>query len=118
MPGDWVYDSGEPAKLTKGRLAMLLFLDDDSKLSPIPLTEELLAKNGLQKLNDKTFLLKDQIEIEVHPTFSEVCARYEEYDRDYNSYNNRYIEIAIIHYVHELQHLLRLCGVDKEIVID
>lgn len=85
------------------------------KLSPIPITKEILVKNGFQKLNDKTFLLKNQIEIEVGTKFSEVSARYEDYDRDYNSYNNRYIEIAIIHYVHELQHLLRLWGASKEI---
>lgn len=85
------------------------------KLSPIPITEEILVKNGLQKLNDKTFLIKNQIEIEVGTKFSEVSARYEDYDRDYNSYNNRYVEIAIIHYVHELQHLLRLCGIEKEV---
>ncbi len=88
---------------------------DECDIRPIPLTEEILAKNGFQKLNDKTFLLKNQIEIEVGPKFSEVSARYEEYDRDYNSYNNCYIEIAIIHYVHELQHLLRLWGASKEI---
>ena len=88
---------------------------DVEELYPIPLTEDILVKNGFQKLNDKTFLLKNQIEIEVGPKFSEVSARYEDYDRDYNSYSNRYIEIAIIHYVHELQHLLRLMGVEKEI---
>lgn len=86
-------------------------------IHPIFLTEEILVKNGFQKLNDKTFLLKDQIEIEVHSTFSEVYARYEDYDRDYNSYNDCYIEIAIIHYVHELQHLLRLIGIEKELMI-
>ena len=88
---------------------------DECDIRPIPITKEILEKNGLQKLNDKTFLLKNQIEIEVGPKFSEVSARYEDYDRDYNSYNNRYIEIAIIHSVHELQHLLRLIGVEKEI---
>lgn len=90
---------------------------DECDIRPIPLTEEILVKNGFQKLNDKTFLLKNQIEIEVGPKFSEVYARYEVYDRDYNSYNDCYIEIAIIHYVHELQHLLRLIGVEKEIVL-
>lgn len=90
---------------------------DVDKLSPIPITKEILVKNGFQKLNDKTFLLKNQIEIEVGPKFSEVYARYEDYDRDYNSYNDCYIEIAIIHYVHELQHLLRLCDIEMEITL-
>jgi hypothetical protein len=118
MVGDWVYVSGKPVKITKDDLAtMLIFLDDDSKIDPITLTEDILVKNRFQKLNDKTFLLKNQIEIEVGTKFSEVSARYEDYDRDYNSYNNRYIEIAIIHYVHELQHLLPPCGIEKEITL-
>lgn len=123
MVGDWVYIH-EPE--CKGhRIDYINETDEEvgadgelysiNDIRPIPLTESILVKNGFQKLNDKTFLLKNQIEIEVGPKFSEVSARYEDYDRDYNSYNNRYIEIAIIHYVHQLQHLLRLVGVQKEI---
>lgn len=102
-------DEPYPVTISTGETVSL------NDIEPIKLTKEILVKNGFQKLNDKTFLLKDQIEIEVRTKFSEVSARYEDYDRDYNSYNNRYIEIAIIQYVHQLQHLLRLAGIDKDI---
>lgn len=132
MIGDWVYvvrgyDKHLTIEKVKGVIAdenepysITIFTGETVSLNdikPIPLTEEILVKNGLQKLNDKTFLLKNQIEIEVGPKFSEVFARYEDYDKDYNSYNNSYIEIAIIHYVHELQHLLRLMSIEKEIEV-
>lgn len=119
MIGDWVYDTmrQENKKVTRmdferNPMNGVYYAET---LLPIPLTSDILVKNGFQKLNDKTFLLKNQIEIEVGPKFSEVSARYEDYDRDFNSYNNCYIEIAIIHYVHQLQHLLRLMGVQNEI---
>lgn len=123
MIGDLLYLNGRPVRVDAiGFNGSISYSEKGGfggigidKLSPIPITKEILVKNGLQKLNDKTFLIKNQIEIEVGTKFSEVSARYEDYDRDYNSYNNRYIEIAIIHYVHELQHLLRLIGVEKEL---
>ena len=84
---------------------------------PIELTEDILVKNGFKQCNDGEFLLKNQVIIEVGPTFSEVSAVYLDYDEDYNKYDRRYIEIAIINYVHQLQHLLRLCGIEKEITL-
>ncbi len=118
MVGDWVICNHYQDKPFTKQFGVGDFAKGEYEFcEPIPLTEEILVKNGFEKLNDETFLLKNQIEIEVGPKFSEVSARYEDYDRDYNSYNNNYIEIAIIHYVHQLQHLLRLCGIEKEITI-
>ena len=122
MPDDWINTETDGyvriTFVTPTSVAYLGGVCAIEQVSPIPITKEILVKNGFQKLNDKTFLFKDQIEIEVGPKFSEVSARYEDYDRDFDSYNNRYIEIAIIHYIHQLQHLLRLCGIEKELIID
>jgi hypothetical protein len=104
MSGDWVYDSGEPAKLTKGRLAMLLFLDDDSKVGPIPLDEYTLVKNWFEK-----FIMNVNGDYRQYRLgrFTINWAKQEGF-----WYGDGDIKI---NHVHQLQHLLRLAGVEKEI---
>lgn len=93
----------------------------------IPLTTEILEKNGFELFNQDFTSRKvykfgcfDYIE----------CNDYHENNR-YNYFSigcyreykhfgtlQRYIhDVMKIKYVHELQHALRLCGVDKEIVL-
>lgn len=115
MIGDWVYVSGKPVKITKDDLAtMLIFLDDDSKINPIPLTEEILVKNGFEKChNDDAQVLGCYF----FRLFNKQCGRLdidaygleEEFGAEFT-----YCDINI-NYVHQLQHLLRLCGIEKEI---
>ena len=90
---------------------------DECDIRPIPLTEEILVKNGF----------------EVHP-FG--CVWYQEKGIDFQNYivvyfrrngeprkvelcfvNKVSAEVRNINYVHQLQHLLRLCGIEKELVI-
>jgi len=80
-------------------------------IKPIPLTEEILEKNGFD------FTKRDY----------GVCCEEDKYgdvelskDKNgfYLSINTDEYEILRIDYVHTLQHLLRLCGVEKELVID
>lgn len=116
MVGDWVYVSGKPVKITKDDLAtMLIFLDDDSKISPILIIEEILVKNG--------FVVE-----------SCGCVWYQEHGIQEQNYlivgfrkngeprrvevffvNKIKAEIRGIYYVHQLQHLLWLCGIEKVI---
>lgn len=71
---------------------------DSEFVKPIPLTEEILEKNGFKQgefindyiLDDATFYL-----VEFNHSYL-----YEESDIEIN-------------YVHELQHLLRLCGLNE-----
>ena len=101
MVGDWVSVSGKSVKITKDDLAtMLIFLDDDSKINPIDLTEEILVKNGWRK---------ESITIDGdYANWHGEIPIYQEEDE----FNYERIELT---YVHQLQHLLRLCGIDKEI---
>lgn len=69
---------------------------------PIPLTEEILVKNGFGKVYNQYFF--GQVEIEELRDCWFVTIIKEDADIDIN-----------IHYVHTLQHLLRLCGIEKEI---
>lgn len=95
---------------------------------PIPLTPEILEKNGYTRdsLVEKIFIRDEDYE----PVFatSEDGRIIINNEVDYiNSDNKWYVHIdtedmrtmctAEITYVHELQHLLRLCKIEKEIVI-
>lgn len=83
-----------------------LSIDD---IQPIPLTSKILEKNGFIYQDEKVWgKKKEGITIEL----------------DFGKYatlNHKGFWCiggnAEIHYVHELQHALRLCGIDKEIVL-
>lgn len=77
------------------------------KIEPIPLTSEILKKNGLTNdpygchfKEDKYMALEISVEEEVYWTIN------------YNEYS-----ILKLKYVHQLQHALKLCGIDKKIII-
>lgn len=77
-------------------------------LQPIPLTPEILEKNGFNLSRDKsgigildTYWLGEGIGFRLHS-----------FETDYYQFG-----LAKIRYVHELQHTLRLCGIEKEIEI-
>lgn len=83
-------------------------------LRPIPLTPEILEKNGLEKdnhgrLNGEYFDedVNQDLEITVDSETGEV----------WWSYNWDEYYIIRLRYVHQLQHALRLCEIKKEIVI-
>jgi hypothetical protein len=73
-------------------------------IEPIELTEDILVKNGFQKFAESQTLF-DYTDNDIHLEYwiGDGCFRY---------------YTAEIHYVHQLQHLLRLCGIEKELVID
>jgi len=89
---------------------------DPNELNPIPLTEEILVNNGFVgvPLTDSYELNTDYYEIEVW-----------NYSDGLWVVNVHWIEFpstpeskATVSYVHELQHLFHLCGIEKELVID
>ena len=103
MIGDWVVGcSGEPFKIG--------IIDPDflywNELQPIPLTPEILEKNGWEK----------------RPTGYVFYTDGKRYDNSlwYVFGSNTFVVNTAefqIRYVHELQHALRLCGIEKEIEI-
>ena len=70
---------------------------------PIPLTSEILEKNGFEEFDGWRILDMDDIEIRWIGTILEISG----------SHGN--MELPNVKYVHELQHALRLCGTEKEI---
>lgn len=126
MVGDWVYDKHfngdiEPIQIhniygteVNCKTARNHFDVDEivsgtymSDLQPIPLTPEILEENGfnISSLTDNRWTYGDIALSKVN---------------DYYVFSSMYDEYMIgtrphIYYVHELQHALRLCGINKEI---
>jgi hypothetical protein len=84
---------------------------------PISLTPEILEKNGFENKSRQT------IKYIVSAEFSSIYISY--WNRrlsimktdDYRKKHNRNRIHIDCNYVHELQHALRLCGIEKEIEI-
>lgn len=82
---------------------------------PIPLTEEILDKNGFQKTNGfggSIYTIKDGLELIPSGMFSMHSYEFAGTDNSISACTGIYID-----YVHELQHILKQCEIDKEIVI-
>lgn len=121
MIGDWVLFSGKPKRVesifvSDNGVEQIYVFGNTSQVStinayiqPIPLTEEILEKNGFEydDTNIGWGLGTHDFMIELgHIPFEE--------DEDY-----LFVWVADkrarLDYVHELQHALRLCRIDKEI---
>lgn len=80
-------------------------------LEPIPLTYEILEKNGFRKLvtygTEKWLCNNIRLNVYSSDGTWRFCA---DTNRNENS-------VIYIHFVHQLQHALKLCGIDKEIVL-
>lgn len=107
MLGDWISFDGEPVKVQQVVSGI-----NELDYEPIPLTAEILEKNGFGDsfaTNEKIFECED---FEIWIDFKEqgywVCIK--------NKVSDLYFEGNKM-YVHELQHALKLCGIDKEIVL-
>lgn len=105
MIGDWVaVCSGEPFKIG--------IIDPDflywDEVQPIPLTPEILEKNGFIEDGKRHWTLSDEY------TGDDVIGLYEVA----NGFAMLTSGLTIgLQSVHELQHLFRLCGIEKEIVL-
>ena len=140
--GDWVNYEGKTVKI-KGVCSMVTFEISEHLLctsgacniEPIPLTPEILEKNGFVypcKKNDdycatlfcspipsknhhigdfaETWIHKECCEIKIF-TSAKPERLYPQYDYDFM------LEHYGFKYVHQLQHLLRLMGIEKEIEV-
>ena len=72
-------------------------------IEPIELTEDILVKNGFEKFAESQTNF-DYTDNDIHLEYwiGDGCFRY---------------YTAEIHYVHQLQRLLNLCNIDKEIIL-
>lgn len=116
MIGDWVLDTRTGTPLRVNPFMSELEIPE---WQPIPLTCEILGKNGFERenlitsynhyigidnrvsLNDDSYCMNSRNMWIVHIDSEDYCT----------------IANCELTYVHELQHLLKLCRIDKEIVV-
>jgi hypothetical protein len=114
MLGDLVSVSGRPIHVT---LAVLNNWSDS--IEPILLTPEILEKNGFER--DKNISLYNAYtginsRVTLHDDFMSMNSR-NMWDVHVDSEDFCTIANCELTYVHQLQQLLRLCKIDKKIVI-
>lgn len=139
MIGDWVrfsyphHETGEPVvrvfQVTQieAQLGDYYVWSEDGRvchpeqLIPIPLTQEILEKNGssLVEVGDNGIGTPSQYRNRfekwlLKTTWKDVVLWY---DRLAKYYNVAAMEGARLHCVHELQHVLHLCGIEKEVLV-
>lgn len=110
MIDDWVLDKKKPVQIT-GIICDDFFETTLSPsiggeyISPIPLTSEILKKNGFEECRIE--------EIEYYG-----WRLNEDFSLERNAVDTLiWNDDVPIHSVHQLQHALRLCGIEKEIEI-
>ena len=119
--GDWVnlYDS--PIKINIDDLGVIErdeTYDKGVHCEPIPLTDEILKKNGF--VYDENREAWEQIPNDGYGicyednTYLFSLGVFDPFNRDSDI---TYHTIAEIKYIHELQHALKLCKIDKEIIV-
>lgn len=105
MIGDWVR---VPSELNREKQIRSTFDMDSAVLyEAIPLTPEILEKNGFKKYNG---LYRLDIAEGVF-----VNADFKSKEPFVSVHNTCYRATPICWYLHQLQHALRLCGIEKEI---
>ena len=117
MIGDWVYNTHnrKPEQVCeiRERMVMLDYNDlyDYDEIEPIPLTEEILKANGYEEHVGE----KGAYGVTIAPHFKRDDSP--EVFCDGHPFSVWFDEPVDIKYVHQLQHVLRLYGAEKEIKI-
>lgn len=105
-------DEPYPVTISTGETVSL------NDIKPIPLTEEILVKNGFKKQEDVNewsyYKSKDgkgqyMILWSMDYNYLEIGS----YTDEFGEFNR----LGTMRYVHQLQHALRLCGIEKELTI-
>ena len=118
MTGDWYWWEAEgkkyPLQVTKDTFKLM---DEDiSNFQPIPLTPEILEKNGiLYEKQSYYHIIEDDKDLECTYYIQQVLQGDWAIGIDIGAYDCSVF--ARVKYIHELQHALRLCKIEKEIVV-
>ena len=132
MLGDWVdfYHPYEPEKkiVTRHRVTEIFECGlvgisnhpnpvHADHIEPVKITPEILEKNGFEDIGDDTYQLEEKpcwfwVDFFKHTYGCEYDTSTHEYEDDEHR-----LKLYGIPSVHELQHALRLCGIEKEIIL-
>lgn len=118
MIGDWVFAYGKKTQIVWvgniHKMAVRGFPSEfmDGEILPIPLTPEILEKNGFEVDEKNENMLKWRWSV------IDDCISYDKSTGMVRIfYPSGLVFVKILKFVHELQHALRLCNIDKEIVL-
>ena len=119
MIEDWVKSRGKIERVTSvydGYICTDSFEDShDYYFDPIPITPEILKKNGFEEVGDNIW----QLDVKSHWFFVDFdqyvlgCDLNTSTRQQENSFRILCVNSSL--FIHELQHALRLCGIEKEI---
>lgn len=105
MVGDWVFVKDYPIKASPQKVRPEHFVRSLVEFEPIPLTSEILEKNGFEY--DKYY--HNWIYDEFTIKYGHLIDKEEEGDYLFVWVADTLMKLT---YVHELQHILRLCGLN------
>lgn len=120
MIGDWVMFNGEPQQITgiythsckSGYVQIKTVNCSAEYLEPIPLTVDILKKNDFCLESNTGYVLDD---------YDGVVVIYDDWNHNIRILVNRKTVFDKEYFgrvaVHELQHALRLCEINKEIIL-
>jgi len=126
MIGDWVYVPHDGNVTHYGQVKAIyesyisVKLGDDSwagvaeALKPVPLTAEILEKNGFE--SDTNMFGLCYYELSKSYIIDNRGDRFC-FVKRFPGLRDSTFHVIDVKYVHELQHALRLCGISKEIVL-
>ena len=119
MIGDYLKWNGEPYRVIQvtGVIGDSFMLENgmDDDVEPVPVTPEILKKNGFKDIGEDTWQLEEKpywfwVDFYNHEYGCEFDTSTYEYE-----YTERRLKLYGDLYVHELQHAMKLCGIEKEI---
>lgn len=121
MIGDWVYITEHPMKKEAKQVKPEHFLRSLVVFEPIPITPEILEKNGFEYVNIypyPAFRIDDkENRFAITVAFPEGNKTKRKYPFIEIDGRDVFVEHIIVNFIHELQHALRLCRIEKEIII-
>ena len=108
MVGDWVMDTRSNTPL---RVNPFLAQLEVPEWEPIPLTTKILEKNGFNYLKETGYMCYEQL---GDRQYNLIAVKGNILQMQFTSGNLEWTECR---YAHELQHALRLCGINLEIKV-
>lgn len=116
MVGDWVFIKDYPMTAQPMQVKNEHFVRSLVTFEPIPLTPELLKKNDiLYEKQSFYYVIEDDKDLECTYYIQQILQGDWVIGVDIGAYDCSVF--ARIKYIHELQHALKLCRIDKEIVV-
>ena len=114
MIGDWVYIKDHPIKSLPKKVKSEHFVRSLVEFEPIPLTAEILEKNGFASVGQEVYHWKDANYYVWYETDKHTLG-IDQNDSTYFAENiSPVLRLTVIN-LHELQHALKLCGIKKAI---